>query len=104
MMDRKSIKEFFKRQSVQLSEREVEEKYEQYQSKIREERCKICHHNFSEEDIQTKKYTVNFSCPPSSENGYYHSDCLELKKEEKANPLLFAKVRKLEQELNQLKK
>src|SRR6185369_15182608 len=100
MIDPEVIKKNLEKVGRKLSEKERAEREEKFQTRMKEARCPLCQGNFSEEDIQTKKYFTEFSCPPS-DNRYFHPDCLELKKEARTNPLLFAKVKRLEEEIKE---
>lgn len=103
MVDLEVIKKNLEQVGKKLSDKEIIELEKKRQNEIKKAKCGFCQGEFSEEDIKTKKYAIMFSCPPS-DSRYYHPDCLELRREKKANPLLFAKVERLERELEQIRK
>src|SRR4051812_44832747 len=103
MISQELIRKELAKVGKKFSEQEIVELAKTHQSKMKEEKCPLCQTKFSKEDIQANKYAVELSCP-STEPHYFHPDCLKLQREEKTNPLLFAKVKKLEEEITEIKR
>jgi hypothetical protein len=71
-----------------------------------EAKCNLCQKEFSLENIKKGHFTKEWKgCGTIEETNYYHPECLKEQEREKTNnPLLFAKMKKLEEELEQLKR
>jgi len=75
-MDKITIEETLKRNKIKLSDREIAEKLEQYQAKIKEENCSICQQKFTRENIQKGHFTKEIKgCGHSQQINYYHPEC-----------------------------
>lgn len=95
--------------SYEEAEAEIKQKN---QEKVRNSFCSVCYQKFTEKNIkqnsfihQTSHTDYYYPIGCQTEITYYHPECFaKLEVEKKNNPLLFAKVERLEQELEQIKK